>query len=477
MAEFTGESRMYHGVAQGTQAQFVESQDQRNVATRRHPLCCSKRLLILILMFLRCFLSVLVTCSIHIAFIELSNLSFKVGVTELQIPSYEIITFTYHFGFLFSPIGGYLATKFGGSVTYGFTSMLASMLTALNPATLQWNVYIFSACRIAAGLFDGFAYASIAEIFTRWVPAKERSTSLAIVLTGFYIGNTFFYIIPAYIASSWGWQTAFYATGAITFVWSVVWLIIARNEPSEDKTISQRELQYIQSQTDATPRHQVVHPILKILTSLPVWAMCIGEFASSWGYDLIASSLPIYFRDATGRSMTQISTISVMPILVSICITPILGVIMDLMPNYIKLEVSQIHKIAITFGFSTSCILFAIAFFSNNIMLSITCLLVIKLLLSFNLFVLQVVCLYLAPKHSSILLGFSAIWPIGSKFVVPFFLQFIVKQFILQEWQLCFLLSSGALLFGTFVYWKFGSSQLQPWATSHPHRTYERELQ
>ncbi|XP_065208377.1 vesicular glutamate transporter 3-like [Planococcus citri] len=459
MAEFTG-----------TRAQFVENRDQRNLATQRHLICCSKRFWILILMFLRCFFGVLMEYSINIVFIQLSGK--KKGVNKLQLPSYRTVAFSYYFGFLFSPIGGYLATKFGGSVTYGVTTMLVSILTALNAVSLRWNVYAFSACRIAAGLFDGFAYASIAEIFTRWVPATERSTFLAIILTGVYFGNAITYNIEKYIANSWGWRMNFYATGGITFVWSVIWLIIARNEPSQDKMISRRELQYIQSQTDTTPRHKVVHPILKIFTSPPVWAIFIGRLVSSWGYDLILNGLSLYYRDTARRSIVQLPYDPAIPNLVSICITPILGVIMDFVPSYFtKLETSQIHKIAIIFGFSTSCILFVVATFSS-IKVSVPCLLVIKLFLSFDILVLQLACLYLAPKHSSILLGFSAIWPIGSKVGVPFFIQFIVKHYLLQEWQICFGVSSGALLFGTFVYWKYGSSQLQTWAKSHPNPTY-----
>ena len=65
-----------------------------------------------------------------------------------------LILSTHSYGFLFSPMGGHLAIKFGGSVTFGTTTLLMAVLTALNPAALKLNYYIFFACRIITGLFD-----------------------------------------------------------------------------------------------------------------------------------------------------------------------------------------------------------------------------------------------------------------------------------------------------------------------------------
>ncbi|XP_065208378.1 vesicular glutamate transporter 2-like [Planococcus citri] len=469
MTESTHEMRSYD-----QPGQLLDKHDTRKnyyLATRPHPICCSKRFLVLILMFLGFFFGILVKVCINIAIIEMT--ANKTSVNQTSSYSYNwdtkttgVVLSTHAYGFLFSPIGGYLATKFGGSVTYGTTTMLMSILTSLNPASLECNFHLFLACRIATGLFDGFAYASSAEIFSRWVPTKERSTFMAIVFSGIYIGIAIAYPMFGYIARFWGWKMIFYITGVSTFIWSVVWLIVVRNEPSKDRLISQRELLYIQSHSETTPRDKVIHPYKKILKSPPVWALGVGKFTFGWGFNLIIICLPLYVRDATGKNVDQVGLISAIPNFICIFMTPIVGVIMDFLQNHTKLRASQIHRIMMTFGFSTSCILLAVAALCNNFIVSMTCFVLIKLFLSFNFLILQLVCLYLAPKHSSILLGISAFWYVCSNIILPSVVGFVVQNQSPQEWSMCFLLSSGVLLFGTLVYWKFGSSDLQPWAVS-----------
>lgn len=49
----------------------------------------------------------------------------------------------------------------------------------------------------------------------------------------------------------------FSSSGGSTLIWSIVWLIMVKNEPSKDKFISKKELLYILSEAETTPRKEV----------------------------------------------------------------------------------------------------------------------------------------------------------------------------------------------------------------------------
>lgn len=438
-----------------------------------YPLWLSKRFIILILLFCGFFVTVICRIGINIAVIEMDkNKTIIIGNETHYIPpqynwtSKHIATIigSHSFGYLFSIVGGYVTTKFGGSVTYGGATLTMSLLTALNPRSLRFGFQTLIAVKILAGLFDGVAYVSTAEIFSRWIPESERARFMSIIFTGVYISAAVSYPICGYVAYYWGWKMIFYLAGGVGCLWSAIWLIIARDEPSEDRLISKKELAYILSQTETSARTEITHPYREILTSPPVWALGISKLIYGVGFSVIITYLPQYVKDMTHREINEIGVIASIPNFVCIIITPIIGTLMDYLQNKHNLKPSQIHKILMTFGFTTGSILFAVAALSVNFTVSMICFILIKLFLSLNFLILQLVCLYMAPKHSSVLQGFTASWYMISYIVVPSAVGFIVVNHTIQEWSMCFLLVAGLLMFGAIVYLIYGSSELQPWA-------------
>ena len=60
----------------------------------------------------------------------------------------------------------------------------------------------------------------------------------------------------------------FYKTaGAVGITWSVIWLLVVKNQPSKDKWISKKELQYIIENTETTPRKHVSTVYYDVLSS------------------------------------------------------------------------------------------------------------------------------------------------------------------------------------------------------------------
>ncbi|XP_065208356.1 sialin-like isoform X2 [Planococcus citri] len=374
-----------------------ESVNQPKPVEKYH-LWSSKRFLMLVLLFWGYLLTVALKLSINIIVVEMTtrkNITIdnqiieKAADFDWDSKTIGLVQASTNYGLLFSAFGGYLATKFGGSVTYGIVIALESLLTILSPMFIKWNFYAFIGCCSMVGLFDGFSFASTGEIFSRWVPQQERSTFMSVILCGAYIAVAVSYPVFGNIAYYWGWKMAFFAAGGSTFIWSIIWLIIVRNEPSQDKFISKEEKWYIISETESKHRKEIVHPYWEIITSPAVTAMCIGKMTYSWGYFLISGCLPLYVKDVLQTEVNEVGIISSVPNFACIFMIPLAGAIMDYLQNKTKLKSNQIHKIMMTFGFTSSSILLIVAAFFCNFAISMACFVLVKIILSFNFFILQ----------------------------------------------------------------------------------------
>jgi len=81
--------------------------------------------------------------------------------------------------------------------------------------------------------------------------------------------------IPAMV-TAWGWQSAFLVTGAIGFIWVILWFIFF-DLPEKHKKISQGELAYIQSDADEQAETTEKVPWLKLLKFRQTWLFFIGK--------------------------------------------------------------------------------------------------------------------------------------------------------------------------------------------------------
>ncbi len=67
----------------------------------------------------------------------------------------------FFYGYLFSPLGGLLSSKYGGTTIFGCGIGLTALLTILSPFLLRWNMYAYSVARVLEGLFE--VRATVAE--------------------------------------------------------------------------------------------------------------------------------------------------------------------------------------------------------------------------------------------------------------------------------------------------------------------------
>ncbi len=208
--------------------------------------------------------------------------------------------------------GGWLAHRIGGKIVLGFAVVWWSLFTILTPAAAFVSLAALIIMRIALGLGEAAAFPASFALFSKWVPAIERSRAIAILLSGAPLGTVVALFSSGWLVEHYGWPAPFYLFGTAGLLWAVFWFWRIFEQPSAHPRISQDELRLIRSETDEEKAFQAV-PWGLLFSSKAVWALIINHFCTNWTVYMLIAWLPSYFRDAHGLSITNAGIYSAVP--------------------------------------------------------------------------------------------------------------------------------------------------------------------
>ncbi|XP_065208445.1 vesicular glutamate transporter 1-like [Planococcus citri] len=437
------------------------------------PLWFSKRFLVSVVIFFAYINIGIILTNINIAVVEMTSakLITKGNSTILRPAEFQwdpsfvgIVSSSISYGGLFALGGGFFVDKMGGAGSFAFIMMMCGVLNILHPVSLYLDIRLFFLFRLLTGFFGNCFYASVAEIYSRWFPKKERPMLIAFCCVGTSVGVTVMNPLFGFIADRVGWQMVFYVTGLLSLVSALLCLIVVRNRPSQDKLISQEELNYILEETYDVPRKRISHPYKTIFLSPPVWALCFVDFTLFWTNNVDAGCLPLYAKDLTGRTTDEIGYLCSIPLIVTIILYPVAGILINRWKNHTSIDETRMDKIIISVTFLSASMLYAACGIFSNFTASMVLLVMIESVKSFVPPVLEPNIVNLAPNDSSIVAGLTKICTSLSTIFSRTIFGFMTMNHTIQEWNNCFFFTSGILIIGAAIFAKYGSSEAQPWS-------------
>ena len=75
----------------------------------------------------------------------------------------------------------------------------------------------------------------------------ERSRLAAVAFSGSYVGTVLALPVSGLLAQHLGWEWIFYFFGVLGLVWCVGWMYIVKDNPEEDRNITDQELEYLRT--------------------------------------------------------------------------------------------------------------------------------------------------------------------------------------------------------------------------------------
>lgn len=211
-------------------------------------------------------------------------------------------------------VGGALVDKYGGKKVIAWGAGLWSLATLLTPWASNHSTISLLIMRAFFGLAEGVAMPAMNTLLARWFPRHERATAVGISMGGFHIGNVVGLVLAPVLMSSIGISGPFILFASLGLLWLVTWLSRVTNDPQDSNYVKRSELRLIQAGKSDSPVNKGERPPLQFLFSkLPTWAIIIANMINNWGYFVLLSWMPVYFKTVFNVNLKQAAWFSAVP--------------------------------------------------------------------------------------------------------------------------------------------------------------------
>ncbi|EPS69350.1 hypothetical protein M569_05413, partial [Genlisea aurea] len=266
-----------------------------------------------------------------------------------------VVQSSFLWGYLISPIaGGALVDRYGGKVVMALGVALWSLATYLTPWAAEASLGALIVTRMMLGIAEGVALPCMNNMIAKWFPTTERSRAVGLAMAGFQLGSAIGLMLSPVLMSKGGIFGPFVIFGLSGFLWVLVWISAISSTPDLCSQISSYELRYIKNNktavTSPSKSTSVVPPFKSLLSKLPTWSLIVANAMHSWGFFVILSWMPIYFKTIHHVDLRQAAWFSAVPWIMMAVAGYFAGVISDRMIE-IGVSVTSTRKIMQSIGF------------------------------------------------------------------------------------------------------------------------------
>ncbi|CAL1526709.1 unnamed protein product [Lymnaea stagnalis] len=381
---------------------------------------------------------------------------------------------SFFWGYLIGQVpAGWLATRFGGKWVYAVTMLIASVATVFTPLLANASYIALIVLRVILGLVTGMTFPAMHTIWGKWAPPLERTKLITFTYAGAQVGIVVTFPLSGFLCEygfAGGWPSVFYITGVACFIWSIVWIIFVSDDPANHKRIIDIERDYIISSLKSSAvshKKSLKVPWLKILLSLPVWAIIVANVASDWGAYTLLTNIPTYINEVLMFNITSNGLVSALPYILFWAVINIGGWVADLVRNRGLLSTGVTRKVFTALGkIAPAIMLIALGYVDcSQPALAIGLLVFAVSLTGIQYSGFLVNHVDIAPAFAGILFGISNSLAAVTGFISPVIVGVITAENQTRsEWQIVFYIAAAIYVFGAIFYVIFASGELQSWA-------------
>lgn len=271
----------------------------------------SKRLYVMILLFLASLINYIDRVSMSVAAPSVAK-EFGWDAATMGI---VMSAFLWSYALALVPMG-WMTDKLGAKKlnTYAVTLYsAAAMATGMASGFVS-----MMAARLALGAGEASTMPSNSKVVRQWFTIQERGLATALARSGAEAGPALGFPLVALLVTNYGWRESFIITGAIGFLWVVIWLKFFRDDPQKCEWLSEGERQHIAANTDA-PRAVATavqqqgvggSVIWKLLQHRTMWGLALSQGCIMYTQYLVLTWLPSYLMKAKGMEMMKASLFS-----------------------------------------------------------------------------------------------------------------------------------------------------------------------
>ncbi|CAB3221216.1 unnamed protein product [Arctia plantaginis] len=291
--------------------------------------------------------------NMSVAIVDMTNSQNNNTHFDWQHSVQAIILSSFFWGYVVLQVpAGELATRFGGKVLFIISVSVNSLLSIVIPVAATYGGWqLVCICRVLQGLTQAFIYPGTHHLVSQWMPTEEKGLLATIIYAGGQIGIALQLIASGFIATSWGWQAIFYTNGGLGVIWTVIYIIYGADSPETSRLIKPEEVLYIQKSLGRVGQQKKYPtPWLKILTSLPFWAIIVAHCGQNWGFYTLMTEMPTYMAKVLNVNLKNNGILSSLPYLAMYLLSFVMGAMTDVIIRKNWLTVTNTRKLFNSIG-------------------------------------------------------------------------------------------------------------------------------
>ncbi|CAD5215674.1 unnamed protein product [Bursaphelenchus okinawaensis] len=375
---------------------------------------------------------------------------------------------SFFYGYLITQVpAGFLAAKFPANKMFGIAIGGASILNILLPMAFKSrNDVLVAVIQIMQGLIQGMGYPSMHGVWRHWAPPLERSKLATTAFAGSYAGAVLGLPVSAWLVSYVGWSTPFYVYGFAGIIWSILWFSVTFEKPAYHPTISAEEKNLIEEQighVSHTPPALNTIPWKAILTSRPVYAIIVANFARSWTFYLLLQNQLTYMKEVLGMRINDSGVPAALPHAVMGLVVLFGGQFADKLRASGRMSTTNVRKLFNCGGFGGEAFFMLFVAYTKSEKVALISLVLAVGSSGFAISGFNVNHLDIAPRYAAILMGFSNGIGTLAGLACPFVTETLTAKGP-HGWVTVFLLASLIHFTGITFYFFYASGELQEWA-------------
>jgi MFS family permease len=176
-----------------------------------------------------------------------------------------------------------------------------SAATALTGAATSFPFVFIT--RLLLGIGESPTFPLAARAIREWAPVKERALAFSISGSGPAFGTAVSAITIAWLVSTIGWRLAFVFSGALGFIWVIIWLLVYR-DPEQATWLQPAERRMILVERSPGGTSNTGGMKLKELLSYQtMWGLFLVQGCVNYTQYLFLTWLPTYLVQSRGLNI------------------------------------------------------------------------------------------------------------------------------------------------------------------------------
>jgi ACS family hexuronate transporter-like MFS transporter len=224
-----------------------------------------------------------------------TTLQADLGWTDVE---YGWITFAFTVAYAaFPSLTGRVIDRWGVKKSLAAALILWSVMAAAHG--LVGTVVGFVLVRFFLGMAEAANFPASIKAVAMWFPQKERAFATGLFNSGTNVGVILSFV-TVWLATQFGWQSAFVAIGAIGLIWLVFWQR-AFFAPEDHPHVSASELEYIRA-GQPVAQETIRLPWTQLLRYRQIWPFLIGKLITDPVWWFFLFWLPSYLERERGQN-------------------------------------------------------------------------------------------------------------------------------------------------------------------------------